>query len=390
MDHSEDLPALYLEESHRLGGEGVLLEDMTADPAMLVLARESRSWTQADVAQAMSRLEADARISQGYISRAEAGRLAVTGDRLLLFAAALGYAPEVLCSPADVHGVGIGLVHHRKRASMGATGLRRIHAILALTRMQIKALTHAVGLSGEHCFCHIPIDDLDTPQDAAEQLRERWSLSRGPISNLVAVIEQAGAMVVVRDLGTTELDAVSQWSYGEPPLFLLNSASPPDRFRFSLAHELGHVIMHTDPGTGREQEAEADRFAAEFLMPHEDISEELKDGVDLTRLLHLKGRWGVSMAALARRALTLSVISDWQYRNIMVEMSALGYRTAEPGAVSRETPQALSSVVKQLQEHDGLSVAQMAQLAGLTPDEFDKIYRSASSLPESPLPSARL
>lgn len=368
----------------RVGGECVSIEEMAAEPAMLVLARESRGWTQADVAEAMSQLETGARISQGYVSRAEAGRLTVTRDRLLLFAAALRYAPEVLCSTADIHGVGIGLVHHRKRASMGTTGLRRIHAILALSRMQTKALTRAAGLTGEHRFHHIHIDELDTPPDAADQLREEWNLPPGPISDLVAVVEQAGALVVVRDLGTNELDAVSQWSQEEPPLFLLNSTAPPDRFRFSLAHELGHVVMHTEPGTGQEQEEQANRFAAEFLMPYEDIMADLKKGIDLVRLLELKGRWGVSMAALVRRALTLNVISDWQYRNIMVEMSALGYRTTEPEAVPRETPRGMARVVAQLQQHDGLSSAQAARVAGLTPDEFDEIYRCASSLSESP------
>ncbi|SNT64131.1 Zn-dependent peptidase ImmA, M78 family [Streptosporangium subroseum] len=356
---------------------------MTAEPDMLVLARESRGWTQVDVAEAMSRVDIDARISQGYVSRAEAGRLAVTGERLLLFAAALRYTPELLCSTAEVHGVGIGLVHHRKRASMGTTGLRRIHAILALSRMQTKALTRAADLPGDHRFHHIPINELDTPPDAADQLREDWRMPPGPVPDLVALVEHAGALVLARDLGTGELDAVSQWSAGEPPLFLLNSTAPPDRFRFSLAHELGHVVMHTEPGSGREQEDQADRFAAEFLMPYEDITADLKKGVDLARLLELKGRWGVSMAALVRRALTLSVISDWQYRNIMVEMSALGYRTTEPGMVPRETPQGMARVVTRLQQHYGLSPARAAHVAGLTPDEFDEIYRCASSLPES-------
>jgi Zn-dependent peptidase ImmA (M78 family) len=355
------------------------MEDAKAEPAMLVLARESRGWTQADVAEAMSQIDASARISQGYVSRAEAGRLTVSGERLHLFAAALRYTPDVLCSPADVHGVGIGLVHHRKRASMGAIELRRIHALLALTRMQTTALTRAADLTGDHRFRHIPVNALDTPQDAAEQVREEWNLPPGPIGDLIAVVEGAGALVVVRDLGTGELDAVSQWSPGEPPLFLLNATAPPDRFRFSLAHEVGHVFMHTEPGTGREQEEQADRFSAEFLMPHTDIAADLKQGVDLARLLELKGRWGVSMSALVRRALTLNVISDWQYRNIMVEMSALGYRTTEPEAVPRETPHGMAGVVDKLEQHHGLSAGEAACVAGLTPDEFDEIYRCSPS-----------
>ncbi|TJZ94587.1 ImmA/IrrE family metallo-endopeptidase [Actinacidiphila oryziradicis] len=344
---------------------------------MLVLARESRGWTQADLAAEMSKVDPDGRVSQGYVSRAEAGRLPVSGERLHLFSAALRYTPQMLSRTTDLHGVGIGLVHHRKRASLGAIALRRIHAVLALTRLQTDALTRAAGLSGENRFRLIEVTPLDTPQEAAETLREDWGVGPGPIEDLVQLIEAAGALVVVRDLATTELDAVSQWVPGGRPLFLLNSHAPPDRFRFSLAHELGHVVMHTQPGEGRRQEDEADHFAAELLMPYATIRDELKQGVDIPRLLELKARWGVSMAALIRRASSLNVITDWQYRNLMVEMSALGYRTTEPGVVPRETPQRLAQVVTRL-EQQHLGQDQAAHLAGLGGEEFHEIYLCAS------------
>ncbi|MFF3377768.1 ImmA/IrrE family metallo-endopeptidase [Streptomyces sp. NPDC002680] len=354
-------------------------EGQIAAPAMLALARESRGMTQADLAVAMSRLDGANRVSQGYVSRAEAGRLQVKDDRLELYAEALGYTSEMLCRTTDIHGVGVGLVHHRKRASMGATSLRRIHATLALTRLQVESLTAPLADLGDHNFRHIEVDDLDTPEDAATALREAWGINHGPIDDLVSAIESAGASVVVRDLETADLDAVSQWPDGSPPLFLLNSTAPGDRFRFSLAHELGHVVMHTEPGDGRLQEQQADRFAAEFLMPHDAIFPELKPGVDLQRLGGLKTRWGVSMAALIRRALSLGVVSEWQYRNLMVEMSALGYRTVEPVTVQRETPRYMTQVVTRLEQQHHLDLAHAAHLAGLGHEEFHEIYLCASS-----------
>jgi len=354
-------------------------EDLAAVPAMLALARESRGMTQADLAAAMSQLDGTNRVSQGYVSRAEAGRLQVKGDRLALYAGALSYTPEMLCRTTDTHGVGVGLVHHRKRASMGATSLRRVHATLTLTRLQVESLTAPLTDLDNHRFRHIEIDDLDTPEDAAAALREEWGIDSGPIDGLVSVIEGAGAAVVVRDLDAADLDAVSQWPNGGPPLFLLNSTAPGDRFRFSLAHELGHVVMHVEPGDGRLQEQQADRFAAEFLMPHDAIFPDLKRGVDLQRLMELKTRWGVSMAALIRRALSLGVVSEWQYRNLMIEMSALGYRTVEPVAVQRETPRHIAQVVTQLEQRHHLDLDGAAHLAGLGHDEFYEIYLCASS-----------
>jgi Zn-dependent peptidase ImmA (M78 family) len=366
-------------------------EQLLADPAMLVLARDSRGWTQSELAEQMSHVEGS-RISQGYVSRAEAGRIPVRAERVLLFAAALRLTPEMLCQAADTAGAGIGLIHHRKRASLGAPALRRIHATLALTRLQVEAVTRAAALRHSHRFRHIEVNDFDTPADAAETLREEWNVPIGPIDDLVALLEHAGALVVVRDLGTTELDAVSQWPHDRAPLVLLNSTAPGDRSRFSLAHELGHLIMHREPGEGRTQETQADRFAAEFLMPHEVILGELKPGIDVARLMDLKARWGVSMAALIRRAVDLGVISEWQYRTLMVELSALGYRTSEPIVIRRETPRHIAQAVTRLEGKHHLSATETAHLAGLGREEFHEIYLCASSPSghkDVPDPSAR-
>jgi hypothetical protein len=92
--------------------------NLVADPGMLTLARDSRGWTQSDLADQMSRMDGN-RITQGYVSRAEAGRIPVKGERDHLFADALRYTPAMLCRATDIAGAVVGLVHHRQRASMG-------------------------------------------------------------------------------------------------------------------------------------------------------------------------------------------------------------------------------------------------------------------------------
>lgn len=354
-------------------------DESVAHAAMLVLARESRGMTQAELASAMTQVS-EAPVSQGYVSKAESGRLEVSGPRLSVYARALDYPVAVLCAEPDVHGVGVGLVHHRKRASLGAPALRRIHAELALTRMQTRFLLALSDTEHTHRFRRVVVDDFDTPSDAAFTVRREWGLAPGPVPHLVELIERAGGLVHVRDLGQRELDAVTQWVDGTAPLFLLNAQAPADRFRFSLAHELGHVIMHAEPGITVVQERQADEFASEFLMPATDIRAELKHSkIDLAGLLELKHRWGVSMAALLRRASTLGVISEWQYRNLMVEMSALGFRTQEPSDLIRESPHAIRALVARLQQDEGYDVDKLADAAGLLPDEFARHYSPTAS-----------
>ena len=359
---------------------------VAADPAALVLARESRGLTQKRLADEMALLSGEA-VSQALVSKAEAGRAEISGARLELYAQALGYPVGVLTVDPQVHGVGVGLVHHRKRASLGAPALRGLHAQLALARRQTGGLMALARAASPHRFRRIQLGELEAPSDAAMTVRQEWALGSGPVADLVGSVEEAGALVLVRDLGTRELDAVTQWLDGEPPLFLLNASAPADRSRFSVAHEVGHAVLHDELGASETQEREADEFASELLMPEATIRAVLRNTrLDLPRLLELKMQWGVSMMALLRRAVTLGAVTDWQYRNLVIEMSALGYRTSEPGTLAHEQPRFFRDLVTDLVHNGQYSIDQLAESAGLLPEEFQQLYiddpRSVQTLSE--------
>ncbi|WFE60080.1 XRE family transcriptional regulator [Micromonospora sp. WMMD712] len=354
-----------------------MAELLVADPGMLIQARESRGLRQNEVAQAMSK-HLGMTVSQAYVSKAEAGRVSVSGERLEAFSTALGYPVAVLCDAPDEEGVGVGLIHHRKRASLGAPALRRIHNQLKFGRRQTAPLLAAAG-DQQHRFRRHELAEDESPEEIAQLVRREWSLGDGPIPDVVAVLEGAGAVVLIRDLGTRELDAVSAWPSEGIPLFLVNVAASTDRARFSLAHELGHVIMHHVPGGTTAQEKQADMFASEFLMPARSIREQLRQGVDVNRLMQLKPRWGTSMAALARRALDVNALSDWQYRNLAVELSMLGYKTREPVSLEPESASMIFDVVQVLVRDRGATVEELAATVGLFPDEFQQLYLAPPS-----------
>lgn len=276
-------------------------------------------------------------ISQAAISKAEAGA-AVTSDRLEALSEALGCAPELLMSP-EVQLSATACVFHRKRASTTVGQAKQARAVLALTRVHAEALLDAAGVAPARLPRSAPSEDgYTTPEDLAVEVRQALGLPRGPIEDLVGALESVGVVVAGRTIEGRRLDALSDWLAGHRPVFLVNDAAPVDRQRFTLAHETGHAVMHSVV-TERAEE-EADRFAAELLMPAADIRGDLERPT-LERLLALKGKWRVSAAALARRAYDLGVINDHGYRRLNMEMSASGWRQNEPELLSPERPRLL-------------------------------------------------
>lgn len=115
---------------------------------------------------------------------------------------------------------------------------------------------------------------------------------------MVRLLERAGIIITIR-FGVPEVDAIAQVVPELPPMIFVNQDAPMDRLRFTLAHELGHLVMHAFPHP--ELEEEANRFAAEFLMPVANIRTQFAQ-VSLPVLAMLKKVWRVSMAALLQNA----------------------------------------------------------------------------------------
>ena len=112
-----------------------------ANQHVLVAAREALGLTQAQLAARLNNLvRANARISQGYVSRVEAGALTVTGERVGLFAEALECSPRLLSTDARIWSLGEGCLYHRHRASTRASTLRKLHARINLLRLHLQRL----------------------------------------------------------------------------------------------------------------------------------------------------------------------------------------------------------------------------------------------------------
>jgi Zn-dependent peptidase ImmA (M78 family)/DNA-binding XRE family transcriptional regulator len=164
------------------------------------------------------------------------------------------------------------------------------------------------------------------------------------INNVTRCIERIGVLVTGINLGdlSSRIDGISSpYRTDEPFVASIDLNKPGDRIRFSGAHELGHILLHTEnnrPFDKDVRENEADMFASAFLLPRESIIEELSPGLTLAGYSRIKARWGVSIQAIIRRAFDLGVIDKDRYRSLHIQVSSRGWRTAEPVEVPVEVP----------------------------------------------------
>ncbi|GLK17321.1 hypothetical protein GCM10017602_18030 [Herbiconiux flava] len=243
---------------------------------------------------------------------------------------------------------------------------------MVLTHVRVNRLLNSLGPAD---VPRLPLaSPLDQPADRARAVRKLWNLPPGPIPNMVALLEQHGVPCISWDVSSSRVDAIASWPHDAPPIILLGSHAPGDRLRFTVAHELGHAVMHDVPCADCEREA--DEFASEFLMPRADIKEALR-GATLPKLAELKSLWGTSIAALARRARDLGVVTDSAYRTLNIEISAGGLRKNEPVNVPRERPTLIQDAIRQ-RINAGQPLSEVADLALIETDELNNQYLEAA------------
>ena len=184
---------------------------------------------------------------------------------------------------------------------------------------------------------------LEEIEAIATATRRAWGLGDGPIANMTALLETHGFIMTRLEIGSEKIDSFSSWIDGRPYIFLGSDKGSYARSRFDAAHELFHLLRHSDVSQEdlehkriRDRvEKEANCFAGAFLLPRSSMFSEFYS-TRASHLIGLKRRWGVSMQAIAHRSKDIGAIGEHEFIAFRKQMSAKGQLSKEP--LDTETP----------------------------------------------------
>ncbi|MEV0754348.1 XRE family transcriptional regulator [Streptosporangium sp. NPDC050280] len=283
------------------------------DQGRLTQARQLAGMTKKDLAERIG-------VTPAAVGQYETGMSRPRPDLVPRLADALGVPPAFFLLGRP-HGRLDGSIPHfgsprstrAYQRAKAAAFVEQVWELAHALERQVR-LPHVVlpGLSGDEV--HSGVEPPGDPAQAARALRRLWGLGTGPLPHIVRHMEAHGIVVVLLppDEDAVTVDAFSTSRLPRPIVVLTaNRCDDVHRYRFTAAHELGHLVLHGDTASGDvRQEREADVFAAEFLTPRDSILPELPGRLDLRRLVELKRTWGVPVDSLLYRCREVGLISD--------------------------------------------------------------------------------
>lgn len=215
------------------------------------------------------------------------------------------------------------------------------------------------------------VDDLAEVEQSAFSLRTHWDLGRNPIPSMVELLEECGLKVLAFGLSATGgLTAYARRRGNRvASVIVVNSKDSGERQRFTLAHELGHLLLAVDADVNPEPAAQ--RFAGAFLMPADALRMQIgrrRTSMGWSELFSLKRLFGVSVQALVCRCRDLGIINEALFRRLFQNMSRLGWRSPpyrEPQAIPREEPTRFQRLCSRALAENVVSEAKAAELIGI-------------------------
>lgn len=348
-------------------------------PSRITEAREARALSMIELANSIG-------VTRQSISKYERGIIGPSMEMLQAIASTLSY-PVDFFYKENVQSVAKGsALFFRSNANIAKK-------IKTACKYQIKwtdEIKRQLELYVEFVEQMIPAVDKDYEgifsdeiEELALQIRKGWGLGDGPLKDIVGILENKGVIfsqiLSRKSCSYKGIDAFSSWRNRTPYILFNLAQKSAVRTRFSICHELGHLILHSsisqDDASKKAiidfADEQADRFAAAFLLPATSFPKDIH-GSSLSMLEPVKRKWGVAFSTIIRRCETLSLLTDNQIDYLKRQMTIKKYWHKEPldDILTIEGPEMLRDAIIMLVNENIITKDYFVSSTGLSTDDL--------------------
>ena len=320
----------------------------------------------------------DGLVSAQAIGKYERAEMMPSSTVAIALADALEVTPSYLLSPSSVS---LESVEFRKLSSTRARERAAVEAEVLDHVDRYLQIEEILGIdtTGQDMPDGAPysIQSMEDAEEVATTLRAAWNLGSAPIQNMTELLEERGIKVFKLDL-PERVDGLScrvhRLDGDDVPVVVCSTGKSVERQRFTIAHELGHLVLDI-PSTIPEEKA-CHRFAGAFLVPQAELIREVgrrRHNFGFAELIEIKRMFGISAAALVMRMRDLGIINEATLRTIFRGIGS-SWRSEEPHPLDREElPTRFRRLCLRALAENEISDSKAAELLRLRVSEIDRI-----------------
>lgn len=324
-------------------------------------------------------------LSHAAIKKYEDELATPSSATLLKLARALNVRTEYFFRPETA---ALEKIEYRKRSSLPKKLLEAIeHEVIDQIerRIELEALFPHPPVNSFSPIEELPkkIKSMGEIEAIADSVRKSWNLGSDPIPDLIDLFETHGIRIFMVDANANpKFDGLAA-SINGMPVIVVGSNWPGDRQRFTLAHELGHLMLGDRLSESIGEENACNYFAGAFLLPQEPLLLKLgqqRSNLELKELSLLKEEYGLSMTAILYRAQNLKIISSPYREAVSKYFRFKRWNITEPGSqYPKEKAHIFEQLIFRALGEDYIGEAKAAELMRVSLGAFKNLRNLGSS-----------
>ena len=338
-------------------------------------ARLMKGFSLQDLADAIGN-----QLSRQALHRYEKGEVIPDAEKINLLSKALNVSPDFFFRTTKVE---LSEVEFRKLSNMPQREASIIKEITKEKLSRYLELEEILGLSVDFKNPLKRIGKVTTYEqvnEAAKKIRADWNLGNGAIFNVVELLEDNNIKVVALRVND-DFDGLQTFVNGNIPVvaYNANKINKPDRIRFTLLHELAHLLLEFGDVNERKKETLCHQFAGAMLLPEETIKAELGDHrnkLSSLELGNIKKQYGISMQAIVMRAKDCGIINEHYSKQFFFLIKQMNWKVDEPVEyLGAEESNRFEQLLFRALIEDQISMSKAASLSNQSLAEFKKEHQ---------------
>ncbi|RFS19867.1 helix-turn-helix domain-containing protein [Chitinophaga silvatica] len=318
------------------------------------------------------------RLTRQALHRYEKGEVIPDAEKINALSKALNVSADYFFRTTKVE---LSDIEYRKLNKMPQKEVAVIHEKTREYLSRFLELEEILGVDGKfnNPLAATPVTSSYTEVNkAATLLREKWGLGKVSICNVVELLEDKNIKVLKLAIDEN-IDGLQTYVNGSIPVIAYNTkkGAKSDRIRFTLLHELAHLLLKFDK-TGKQKEILCHQFAGAMLLPDETIKAELgshRNKLSILELGNIKQQYGISIQAIIMRANDCGIINDHYTKQFFFFLKQMNWKIDEPIEYEgiEESSRFEQLLFRALVEGQ-ISISKAAALCNQSLAEFKKMY----------------
>lgn len=272
--------------------------------------RKLRSFSQQKLADEIG-------VSKQMISKYENSISTPSSNVLIKLAKSLRLSLDYFFTPSTVE---LGAINFRKKSRLS---VKRLDAIKEEVKLKLSNYLEIENILNIDNVFDIPaqkkkMNSVLDIEGIVRQIREEWQIGFDPVHNITQLLEDQEIKIIEIAEKENLFDGMAALIDEKYAVIVINENFPIERKRFTLLHELGHLILDIPNCEPKEEENYCNHFAAEFLFPKTDVFKEFgkkKRSISIQELIEAQKKYGMSIQAIVYRLRDANIISKNQQTN---------------------------------------------------------------------------